>query len=81
MELIAIRDAPREFKVALLKALGYDVDKDSAHVTQEGKTVVDKYVGKPVLVDNVAIMPGSTIVLDDNPVSIASYFEEYGESS
>ncbi len=81
MELIAIRDAPKEFKVELLKALGYGVDKEAVHVTQEGKPVIDKYINKPVRVDNVAILPGSTIVIDDNPVSIASYFEEYGESS
>ncbi len=81
LELIAIKNAPKEFKVALLKELGYEVDKDAIHVIQDGKPVVDKYVHKEVRVGNVAIMPGSTIVLDDNPVSIASYFEEYGDTN
>jgi regulator of RNase E activity RraA len=79
LELVTIKDAPKDFKIALLRALGYDVDKEATHVTQEGKVVMDKYVNMPVRVDNVAILPGSTIVIDDNPVSIASYFEEYGE--
>ncbi len=81
MELISIRAAPKEFKVKLLQALGYDVDPEGIYVTKDGKPVVDKYINKAVRVENMAILPGSTIVIDDNPVSIASYFEEYEEIS
>ncbi len=81
MELLAIKTAPKEFRIELLRSLGYDVDADSIYVTKNGEQVIDKYIDKPVRLDNMAIFPGSEIILDDNPLSIASYFEEYGETS
>nr|WP_276978063.1 hypothetical protein [Ferrimicrobium acidiphilum] len=81
MELISIKTAPKEFRVRLLQALGYDVDPEGIYATKDGKPVVDKYINKAVRVENMAIMPGSTIVIDDNPISIASYFEEHEETS
>jgi hypothetical protein len=81
VELLTIRTAPKDFKIRLLRALEYDVDSEGVYVTKNGEPVIDKYVDKPVRVDNMAILPGSTIVIDDNPVSIASYFEEFEESS
>lgn len=79
MELISVKEAPKEFKVALLKALSYDVDKDGFVIDSNGKRVIDEYVDRPVRLENMAIFPGSTIVMDDNPLSIASYIEEHGE--
>jgi hypothetical protein len=78
LELITLKDMSREFKVLLLKELGLGVDGDG-YVTKEGHRVLDKYIEQPVRLDNMAIFPGSSIVLDDNPLSIALYFDEYGE--
>jgi len=41
--------------------------------------VLDKYTKAQVRLDNLMIVWGSTLLLDNNYVSIASYFEEYGE--
>ena len=41
--------------------------------------IIDKYIEEPVRLDNMIIFPGSTIILDDNPLSIISYLEEYGD--
>ncbi|MBI2184219.1 MAG: hypothetical protein HYU39_04585 [Thaumarchaeota archaeon] len=79
MELISVKEAPKEFKVALLKALNYNVDKNGFVIDSNGKRVIDKYVDRAVRLENMAIFPGSTIVMDDNPLSIASYIEEHGE--
>ncbi|MEK6824765.1 MAG: hypothetical protein AABY02_02815, partial [Nanoarchaeota archaeon] len=65
-------------KVALLEELGYYCEGRFIFF-KDGTKVFDKYIDQPVLVDNMVILPGSTIVLDDNPLSIASYIEEYGE--
>jgi hypothetical protein len=46
---------------------------------KDGKRVMDKCVDQPVQMENMAIFLDSTLVLDDNPLSIASYIEEYGE--
>ena len=80
MELLTLKEAPKEFKIQLLRALGLDVDEQNIYVIKDGKQVIDQYIDKPVRFDNMAIFPGSTIVIDDNPLSIASYLEEYEET-
>jgi len=62
----------------LLKSLGLGVSEDG-FVTKEGKPVMDEYIERHVRFENMAIFPGSTIVIDDNPLSIASYIEAHGE--
>ncbi|MDR2203517.1 MAG: hypothetical protein LBE76_04345 [Nitrososphaerota archaeon] len=74
--VISIKDMPQEMKVELLKELGYDSDGTYA-LDKNGKQVMDKYINKPVKIDNMAILPGSTIILDDNPLSILLYLDEY----
>jgi hypothetical protein len=81
LEILSIKTAPKEFKLELLKALGLGVDDKEIYVIKDGKPVVDDYVNKPVRFDNMAIFPGSTVVLDDNPLSIASYIEDHPEAS
>ncbi len=78
MELITIKSMPREAKIELLKQLGCEVDKQGI-VTKDNEPVIDKYINAPVRLDNMIIFPGSTIILDDNSLSIASYMEEFGE--
>jgi hypothetical protein len=64
------------FKLQLLKGLGFA--SDGIHVLDgEGKIHYDKYINEPVKIANMAILPGSTIIIDDNPLSIAAYLEEY----
>ena len=78
MELISLRKYPLDFKMALLEELGYE--SDGIYVLDKGGNVVmDRYTEEPVLVDNMVIFPGSTIILDNNPLSIASYIEEFGD--
>jgi hypothetical protein len=78
LQIVSVKDMPDPLKLLLLKELGLSADADG-YITKDGKPVEDKYIGQPVRVDNMAIFPGSTIVLDDNPLSIALYLEEYGE--
>ena len=77
MELISLKNAPREFKIALLKALNFGVDQEDYVVDSTGKRVVDEYIDSNVQLKDMAIFPGSTIVINDNPLSIASYIEEH----
>ncbi|HLC54624.1 MAG TPA: hypothetical protein VJK07_03285 [Candidatus Nanoarchaeia archaeon] len=78
MELLSLKNFSISAKVALLEELGYRCEGRFV-LSNDGTKVFDKYINQPVLVDNMVILPGSTIVLDDNPLSIASYIEEYGE--
>lgn len=76
-ELISIKDMPKEIKIKLLKGLGYD--SDGIFVLRNGEKHLDKYTEEPVRLDNMFIYPGSTIILDNNSLSISSFLEEYGD--
>ena len=66
-----------ETRTNLLNGLGYSV-KGKFIFDGDGKKVKDRYIDIPVKIDRMAILPGSTIILDDNELSIALYLEEYG---
>ncbi len=76
MELLSIKDMPKELKMKLLEELGYKSDGEFV-LHENGKKVKDEYVDVDVTLDRMLILPGSTIILDDNPLSVASYLEEY----
>lgn len=78
METVLLGEIPQDLKEALLRELGLGMDGDFV-VDKGGDRVVDRYTREPVLVRNMIIMPGSTKFLDNNPLSIASYFEEFGD--
>lgn len=71
-ELYSIKGAPTEFKVALLRELGFESD-GSKVFDSAGQPVKDPYLGVEITLDRMVLMPGSTIILDDNPASIAAY--------
>lgn len=77
LELVSLKSLDFESRVLLLEELGYTTDGEFVR-TEEGDVVVDRYTDQPVRVENMAILPGSTIVLDDNPYSIAAYLDEFG---
>jgi hypothetical protein len=78
MELILMKDLPDEVKQAILKELGYG-SKGIFVVNKDGEQVLDRYTREPVRLDNMLILPGSEVIIDNNPLSIACYFEEYGD--
>lgn len=78
LEAISLSSLTAETKVRLLRELGYDSDGTWV-LTKEGLGVPDRYTGEPVKLSNMLIFPGSTIILDNNPLSIACYFDEFGE--
>ena len=77
-EILSIKEFPHDAKIVLLKELGYD--SDGLFVTDStGEKVRDRYTEEEIKVENMIILPGSTIILDNNPLSIASYIEEFGD--
>lgn len=79
MELISLKKLPKEIKLAILKELGYTVDEKSFVTDQDGRRIMDKYIEKEVQFDNMLIMPGSAVILDDNELSLSLYLEEFGD--
>ena len=76
MELVSLSSMSKESKLLLLNELGYASDETYV-IDRKGNKVIDKYIDQPVKVDNMLILPGSIIVLDNNPLSIAGYMGDY----
>ena len=76
METISLKKVSVESKIALLKEL--DFDSDGEYVLDlEGNKILDRYLEIPIKISNMVILPGSTIILDDNILSISKYMEEF----
>ena len=78
MELISLKKVSKESKIKLLKELGYDSDGEFV-LNLDGTKFLDRYLDIPIKVDNMVILPGSTIILDDNELSLSKYLEEFGD--
>ncbi len=78
MELISPKDVDKEVLIAFLETLGYKVEGGSIY-DDHGEEVIDPFIDEPVTLENVFIAKGSTIILDNNPISLAGYFQEYGD--
>ena len=80
MEFVSLKNVSLNSKILLLKELGYNSDGEFV-LNLAGQKIVDKYLDIPVKVENMIILPGSEIILDDNEFSVSSYLEEYGEDA
>lgn len=78
MEAVSLQAIPSDVKVALLQELGYGYDGEHV-LAPSGEKHRDRYTNEPVRLERMLILPGSTIIIDNNPFSIASYLEEYGD--
>ncbi len=76
METISLKEISTESKIALLKELDFDSDGEYV-LNSEGNKILDRYLEIPIKVNNMVILPGSTIILDDNILSISKYMEEF----
>ena len=78
MDLVLLKEVSIKSKVALLKELGYN--SDGKYVLDKGgNKILDRYLEFPIEVENMVILPGSIIVLDNNDFSISKYIEEFGD--
>ena len=73
---ISLSDFSREDKFSLLKELGFSTDGEFVLDNNEDR-VLDRYLGISVKIDSMLILPGSTLILDDNEYSLMRYLQEY----
>lgn len=78
MELISLKKVSKESRILLLKELGYSSDGEFV-LDSNGNKVLDRYLEIYVTIDNMVILPGSEVILDDNELSISKYIEEFGD--
>lgn len=76
LEKVSLKGMSIQDRILLLKELG--LDSDGIYVLDnKGTKIIDEYINEPVRVDNMLILPGSIIILDNNPLSIAGYMGDY----
>lgn len=78
MKLMSLKQVSSGSKILLLKELGYDSDGEFV-LDSSGEQILDRYLEIPVRIENMVILPGSEIILDDNELSISKYLEEFGD--
>ena len=78
METISIKEMPKESRLFLIKELGYGSDGEFI-LEESGEYLIDRYFDIPVSIENMMILPGSTIILDNNELSLSAYLEEFGD--
>lgn len=76
METISLKEVSLDSKIALLRELGFDSDGEYV-LDSNGTKVLDRYLEVPIKVNNMVILPGSVVILDDNILSLTHYMEEF----
>lgn len=76
VEVISLKQFTPSQKIMLIQGLGYQTDGKFI-LDKRGEIIKDRYLGLPVQMENMVILPGSTIVLDDNELSVSLYLDEY----
>ncbi len=77
-ELVSLKTYDTPTKIALLEGLDYKSDGVFV-LDKDGKKLIDKYIDTPIKLDEMLILPGSTVIICDNEISILGYIEEYGD--
>jgi len=80
MERFSLKNLSKNTKIKLLEQLRYKSDEVFV-LDKEGNQFLDRYSEQPIKIDNMVILPGNSppIILDNNPLSITSYLEEFGD--
>lgn len=81
MEVVSLKDVTSEMRARLLDELGYGLEADGIHVVHKGTgtRAVDPYAKIEIRADNMMILPGSAVLIDDNEFSLTSYLEDKGD--
>ena len=79
-ELVSLQKFDTKSKIAILEELGYKSDGTFV-LDKDGNKFMDKYINTSIKLDEMLILPGSTIIICNNEVSILGYIEEYGDGT
>ena len=77
-ELIFSNLANNEEKKFLLESLGYEIDCND--FVLDGKTKklhICPITKKPVKLENASVLPGSTVIINTNAMTLSEYFARY----
>jgi len=78
VDVVSLKQFTDEEKIFLIKELGYQTDGTYA-LDKKGEKIKDKYIDIPIKLSRMLILPGSSLLLDDNELSVTLYLKEYGD--
>jgi len=78
VDLISVKDLSIKTKLALIEELGYTSDGVFVF-NSDGTKVLDRYTSAEVKLENMAIVPGSIILLNEDSGGLLKYIEEHGD--
>lgn len=61
-------------RVKVINKFGYDLDSEGYVVDNKRKRVICKYSKEEVHINTAAILPGSFVIINANPITMAEYF-------
>ncbi|MEE9525380.1 MAG: hypothetical protein V3V78_02120 [Candidatus Woesearchaeota archaeon] len=65
-------------RLQILERLGYSIDEEGFIITTKTKKeVVCKYSEEKVHINTAAVLPGSNIIINANPFTMAQYFADH----
>jgi hypothetical protein len=65
-------------RMKVLDKLGYSVNENGFIIDRIGrKEVICRYSNETVHINNAAIMPGSLVIMNANPLTMAEYFAKH----
>ena len=67
-------------RIRILEKLGYKIDSEGYLIERNKKRVICRYSDKHIHISHAAILPGSAIVINANPITLSQYFVEYGNN-
>lgn len=76
MENITLLQLNNNQRSEVLEKLGFKIDTEGYVLDKNKKKVMCKYSNKEVHISSAAILPGSTIVINATPITMAQYFVE-----
>lgn len=81
MEDIQLVQLNNDERLIVLEKLGYVLDSEGYVIYKEtGKRAICKYSKDIIHINNAAILPGSVIVINANPITMAEYFLDINKS-
>ena len=77
MENITLLQIDNNQRSRILEKLGYGIDSEGFVLDKNNKRVICKYSEKDIHISYAAILPGSTILINATPITMAQYFVDH----
>lgn len=75
---VALYELDDDQRVDLMNQLGYSIDSKGFLIDEQKNFLLCKYSKEPVHIDKAGVLPGSILIINVTPLTMAQYYMEYG---